>query len=98
MIPPEAEADLLAGAGGSPAEVRVSRAPHRDGALAAATLEGPPLRKPSLRWPLTYHQPLISQGWAASSQPHPSADNWIKALQSKTQFFPLPVPPIRKLI
>lgn len=42
VIPPEAEADLLAGAGGSPAEARVSRAPHRDGALAAATLEGPP--------------------------------------------------------
>ena len=72
--------------------------PTGTGALAAATLEGRPQRKPSLRSSLTYHQPLRSQGQAASSQPHPSADNWIKALQSKTQFLPLPVPPIRKLI
>ena len=36
------------------------------------------------------------------TQPHPSADKWIKVLlssahQSNTQFYPPPVPPIRKL-
>ena len=57
------------------------------------------------------HRASRRQDWVASgqtttrqgAQPHPWADNWIKALlsktahQSKTQFFLLPVPSVRKL-
>ena len=53
------------------------------GGTGGSNQEGPPRCKPSLRSPLTYHQPHRFQGWAASSQPQPSADNWNKALLSK---------------
>ena len=79
--------------------------------LAAGVLGSTPWREPSQRLPLA---PLKSLGrlqcWVASgqttkregSQPHPSADKWIKVLlssahQSNNQFYPPPVPPIRKL-
>ena len=42
LTPQETEPDLLATVGGSPVEVWVSRAHHRDGALAAAALEDVP--------------------------------------------------------
>lgn len=75
---------------------------HWRGALAAAVQEGPTWHKP------TWRSPLI-QGWVRPNnyqggmQPHPPVDNCTKALpeqgpahHSKTQFFPSPVPPIKK--
>ena len=83
---------------------------HRGTALAAAVLGGAPWWEPSWKPPLTHHRACRFQGWVASdqittrkgAQPHPSEDNQIKVLlisahHSKTQFFPLPVNPIRKL-
>ena len=75
------------------------------GALAAAVLDVS-WHKSSWRSPIAYR----FQDWVASgqttnrkiAQPHPSEDYQIKVLlipahQSKTQFFPLSVHPIRKL-
>ena len=83
---------------------------HRGRALAAAVLGGALWWETSWKPPLTHHRACIFQGWVASgqttnrkiAQPHPSEDYQIKVLlipahQSKTQFFPLSVHPIRKL-
>ena len=77
----------------------------------AGALEGLPWHKPSWRLPLTRPRSCRPEGWVTSDQtttregvlPRPSANNWMKALlsrccpQSKTQFFPPPIPPLRSL-
>ena len=101
--PRETEAKLPARVGGSPVEAWTSRGSRRDGGMAAAVWEGPLWSKPSWRSPLTGPQSCgrVTSGQKTTregAQPHPSADNWIKALlsrpypQSKTQVFPPAVP------
>ena len=81
---------------------------HRDG---APVREGLPWHKPFYRSPLTPTIEPIGQRTGLSQakklpgrvQPHPSAENWIKALlnkalhQCKTKLFTPTVPPIRRL-
>ena len=79
--------------------------------LAAEVLGSAPWSEPSQSLPLAPPKsPGRLQCWVTSgqatnregAQPHPSADKQIKVLlssahQSNTQFYPPPVPPIRKL-
>ena len=79
--------------------------------LAAEVLGSTPWCEPSQSPPLAPPKSLGRlQCWVASgqttnregTQPHPSADRWIKVLlssahQSNSQLYPPPVPPIRKL-
>ena len=79
--------------------------------LAAEVLGSTPWREPSQSLPLTPPKSRGRlQGWVTSgqttnkeeTQPHPSADKWIKVLlssahQSKRQLYLTRVPPVRKL-
>ena len=79
--------------------------------LAAEILGSTPWREPSQSPPLAPPKSLVRlQCWVTSgqttnregTQPHPSADKWIKVLlssahQSNSQLYPPPVRPIKKL-
>ena len=79
--------------------------------LAAEVLGSIPWHEPSQNPPLAPPKsPGRLQCWVASgqtinregTQPHPSADKWIKVLlssahQSNSQLYPPPAPPMRKL-
>ena len=96
--------------GWSPAEMWVNRGLPQGQGIGSSSAGRSPLVGNLLEAPLTHHRACIFQGWVASgqttnrkiAQPHPSEDYQIKVLlipahQSKTQFFPLSVHPIRKL-